>query len=93
MVCQLLDELNFGCRKQSLDKVNEPTKTQLTVCSDSRNLESTIPKDTAAVHDKRLKFVLCMLRELFVEANGNFAVDTDKAYARRPAHKIRCWFS
>ena len=49
MVCQLLDELNFGIRKLSLEKVDEATKTELIVATDSRNLESTIPKDTTAV--------------------------------------------
>ena len=67
MITQILEELLFGHRRRSLTAVDQQPKLPLIICTDSRNLEQTVKADTTAVADKRLRIVVCMLRQFFEE--------------------------
>ena len=67
LVTQILEELLFGTRRHTLTAVDQKPQIPLIVVTDSKNLEQTVPADTTAVADKRLRIVICMLRQFFVE--------------------------
>ena len=57
--------LTVGIRELSVEKVDEDTWSVLIAATDSGNLKA-LPNDITAVHYKRLKIVVCTLRDLLL---------------------------
>ena len=67
LIGSVLAELITGRQMKCLADVDHALQWPLLVITDSQNLALTVPKDTTSVSDKRLRIVVAMLRQVFIE--------------------------